>query len=239
MTIRVLLLQVRNADDPMRDHEHHCFVERSGIPRDGLVAWDVVHDTPTLAEVRAHDALMIGGSGDYYVSKRNQPGLPRLLGLLQEVVGVGHPTFASCYGFQCMVTALGGEIIHDPDNTEVGTFDMELTDSGVADPLLGRLPPRFTAQQGHKDRASRLPDGFLNLARSERAPIQAFRVPDKPIWGAQFHPELDHLANRTRYEHYLDAYSQHLEAEERERALDGFRPSPHASSLLREFLTLI
>ncbi len=38
------------------------------------------------------------------------------------------------------IDALGGDVIHDPDNTEVGTFEVELTDAGRQDPLFGDLP---------------------------------------------------------------------------------------------------
>ena len=51
---------------------------------------------------------MVGGSGDYYVSKANLPHFEETLEVLQAVVSVGHPTFASCFGFQLMVRALGG-----------------------------------------------------------------------------------------------------------------------------------
>lgn len=239
MTPRVLLLQVRNPNDPMREHELECFAARAQLDRDRVVAFDVVERSPTMAEVKAHDALMIGGSGDYYVSKRNQPGLEALFELLREVTAIGHPTFASCYGYQCMVSAHGGTIVHDVDNCEIGTFDLELSAAGRTDELFGRLPGRFTAQLGHKDRADGLPDGFVHLASSERCRFQALRVPNKPVWGVQFHPELDHLANRMRYAHYLETYSQHMSAEERARSLEAFRPSPDASGLLRAFLDLI
>lgn len=238
-SLNVLLLQVRNADDPMREHEVECFAERAGLPLDAIVAWDGVGRAPTLAEVRRHDALLIGGSGEYNVSQRNQPGLDHLFELLREVSSVGHPTFASCYGFQCLIAAHGGEVVHDPERSEVGTYAMTLTDAGRADPLLGTLPARFDAQQGHKDRAARLPDGFENLASSERSPLQAVRVPGQPVWGVQFHPELDHLANRRRYQHYLDMYSAHMTEDERARALERFQPTPHTSELLRAFLTLL
>ena len=236
---KVLLLQVRDADDAMREHEVSCFVERAGLRREDITAHCALTGVPTLAEVRAHDALMLGGSGAYYVSKENQPTLHPMLGLLQEVATVGHPTFAACYGYQCMVRALGGEIVHDPDRTEVGTYAMELTEAGKADPLFGALPHVFDAQQGHKDRAERLPEGFENLVSSQRCGLQAFRVPGQPVWGVQFHPELDESANRMRYMHYLEAYSAHMSPDERQSAASLFRPSPDASSLLRAFIAQV
>ena len=182
---------------------------------------------------------MVGGSGDFYVSKRNLPHFDATLDLLREVVEVGHPTFGSCFGYQLLISALGGEVIFDPDRTEVGTFELELTSAAKDDPLFSLLPPSFQTQMGHKDRALSHPDGVPNLASSERCPLQALRLPNKPIWAAQFHPELDLEGNRVRYRHYLDGYMPHMTPERRDEVLSGFQESPEASQILRYFLDLV
>jgi GMP synthase (glutamine-hydrolysing) len=182
---------------------------------------------------------MMGGSGDFYVSKRNLPGFERLLETLAEVVEVAHPTFASCFGFQCLVEALGGEIVHDPENTEVGTFELELTENGRHDPLIGILPDTFLAQLGRKDRASRLPESCRCLARSHQIPYQAFSIPDTPVWAFQFHPELDKGDNLERFNRYWEGYAPHMSLEERERTLARFRESPETEKLLSRFTELV
>ncbi|MDF1562428.1 MAG: type 1 glutamine amidotransferase [Deltaproteobacteria bacterium] len=239
MSLKILLLQARRADDPMREQEVGCFVAQSGIPREGYTPWNLTEGPPTLAEVRRHDAVMVGGSGDFYVSKRDLPHFEPLLELLREIVQARHPTFASCFGYQCLVEALGGKIIHDPDNLEVGTFECTLTEAGRADPLLSTLPGRFQAQMGHKDRAQVGPPGTANLASSERSPNQAFRIPDAPIWATQFHPELSGDANLARYKHYLNGYAGHLTQSEVQATFERFRPSPEASHLLKDFVDLV
>ena len=182
---------------------------------------------------------MVGGSGDYYVSKRSLPKFDAQLELLATVAEIGFPLFASCFGFQILVQALGGVIVHDPVNVEVGTYDLTLTSAGVADPLLGCLPSVFAAQLGRKDRADSLPAGVLHLAGSERSPYQAFRIPGQPIWATQFHPELDVDTNRLRFERYLKGYARHMSEAEREEARRRFRPSPATDCLLPRFLELV
>ena len=238
MQPKVLLLQARRDDDPMAAHEHSCFVDRSGLPAERVVPHDLCAGPPPVALVRAYDALMVGGSGEFYVSDANLPHFGRFLDLLREVVEMGLPMFASCFGYQSLVEALGGEIIFDPANTEVGTFVLTLTDDGRSDELFGRLPASFSAQMGHKDRAVAHPTGVPNLASSEASPFQALRVPDKPIWASQFHPELDRTANEDRYRHYLEGYAPHMSAEEQAAALERFHDSPEASGLLRQFVEL-
>lgn len=239
MQPEILLLQARDDDDPMREEEVLAFADKSGLPPERFVQHDLLAGPPDVSRVLAHDALMVGGSGDYYVSKRNLPAFDELLELLAEVARAGHPTFASCFGFQLLTVALGGEIVHDPPATEVGTYQLQLTAAGREDPLLGSLPPRFMAQLGRKDRASRLPDGCVNLAASERCPMQAFRVPGQPVWATQFHPELDADSNRQRYLRYLEGYSEHMTSEEQREALERYRDSPETVRLLPRFLELV
>ena len=223
----------------MAAHEHRCFVGQTGLPVGNLVVHDLCAGPPSLANVRGYDALMVGGSGDYYVSDGNLPHFESFLGLLREVVAAGHPTFASCFGYQSIVEALGGEILKDVSNTEVGTYVLTLTNDGRADELFGLLPDRFNAQLGRKDRAVRHPDGIPNLASSEACPFQALRIRGAPIWATQFHPELDRATNADRYLHYLEGYAAHMSDEDKSNALDRFRDSPETSGLLRRFVELV
>lgn len=239
MSLRILLLQARDEDDPMREEEVLSFADKTGLTPEQFDQHDLLGGPPELSRILGYDALMVGGSGDYYVSKRHLPAFDETLGVLAEVVAAGHPTFASCFGFQLLTVALGGEIIHDPDSTEVGTYELRLSDAGRRDELLGTLPPRFMAQLGRKDRASRLPEGVTHLASSRRNPHQAFRVPGQPIWATQFHPELDARTNKDRFMRYLDGYSMHMTAEEKRAALSRYHESSETAALLPAFLRLV
>lgn len=237
--LRILLLQARDSDDPVRDGERADFARYARLPVESFVPWDLLGGPPSLVEIRRYDALMVGGSGDYDVTKGNLPRSAELFDVLTEVAEVGHPTFASCFGFQCLVQALGGEIVHDSDRAEVGTFELELTPDGRRDPLFGILPTRFPAQLGHKERAETFPDGVLHLASSERARYQALRIPGRPVWATQFHPELGLEENRGRFERYLEAYTAFMTAEEVEETLERFRESRDVEGLIPRFLELI
>lgn len=238
-SIKILLLQARTAEDTAKDEERASFAREVGVPPANVVPFDLLADTPTLAEVRRYDALMVGGSGDYYVSKGNLPGFTAVLALLNEVVAVGHPTFASCFGFQLLVQALGGRIVYDPDSMEVGTYPVTLTDEGRRDELFGTLPPVFPAQLGRKDRADLLPPGVVHLALSANARYQALRVPGKPIWATQFHPELDKEDNLKRFRRYMAGYTAVMTPEAIEESLSRFGDSPDAAKLLRGFVALV
>ena len=239
MTIKIFLLQARHANDAARFEERSSFATMAGVDEAQVIPFDLLTGTPTLAEVRRYDALMVGGSGDYYVSKENLPNFAGVLALLADVVAVGHPTFASCFGFQLIVKALGGEIVYDAQHAEVGTYELNLTENGRSDELFNYLPNTFYAQLGRKDRASHWPDGISHLASSEFAPFQALRVPGQPIWAAQFHPELTKATNLARFRRYMAGYAALMDAAEVEKTLARFDESPEANQLIGRFMQLV
>ncbi len=237
--LRLLLLQIREPGDRVIEEERSSFAEKAGLDVHQILLHNLLDGPPTQAEVEACDGLLVGGSGDYYVSKGHMPAFDELMRFFKEVADRAYPTFASCFGFQLLIQALGGQIVHDAANTELGTLELTLTQAGRNDPLLGTLPPTFNAQLGHKDRADRLPQGFENLATSKLCRFQAFRVPNKPIWATQFHPELDSHTNKGRYLRYLEGYAEHLTEQQREETLETYRDSPETGELLQRFIALV
>ncbi len=239
MALKILLLQARNPHDPAKENELASFVAKTNLKQIQFVPFDLLSSPPTLETVKKCDALMVGGSGDYYVSKENLPHFKRTLDTLREVVTIGHPTFASCFGFQLLIKALGGEIFFDEEGSEVGTYPLTLSEEGEKDELFGILPKHFYAQLGRKDRAISIPEGVVNLASSKRAPYQAIRFPNKPIWATQFHPELNKEENLGRYRLYVEAYSIHMSEREKQDAFDRFIESPHTEILISRFLNIV
>ncbi len=234
--VRFLLFQARRAGDPMAAHERACFASTLKVELEQVAVWDLLSGSPgddVLAEV---DALLVGGSGDFSVLD-SEPFIGEFIDFLGEAcVERRRPTFASCFGFQALVVAGGGTVIRDPDNQEVGTFELQVTDAGRHDPLVGPLAPTFAAQLGHKDRADRLPSGMVNLARSARTPVQALRVEGAPVVATQFHPELSRDANELRYRRYWGEYGKGDPADD--PVMQSFRESPAASHLLQRWVEL-
>jgi GMP synthase (glutamine-hydrolysing) len=237
--IRVLLLQARHGNDPAKREEVEFFASRCGICADQFRPHDLLQGVPSLEAARRYDAVMVGGAGEFYVSRRDLSAHDEIVDFLGTLSQSGIPTFASCFGFQFLVEALGGQIVFDGENVEVGTFEMTLTQAGRDDPLFRDLPDAFLAQLGRKDRAADHVQGALTLASSQRAPVQAIRVPGQPVWASQFHPELDCEANLGRYYRYLDGYAAAMTEDERQAALASFRDSPHTADLLERFLRLV
>jgi GMP synthase (glutamine-hydrolysing) len=231
--MQLLVLQSRLASDPMLEHERRCFIAATGRDADELHFHNLLDGVPSRDEIVAHDALLIGGAGDFSVAQPDAPFFAEIAETLRWVVRRGFPTFGSCFGYQLLVDALGGCVETDPAGGEVGSFEVELTSEGRIDPLFGGLPRTFIAQMGHLDRATELPAGVPNLASSARCPHQALRVPGTPIWATQFHPELDDATNLDRCLAYVKQYGDGTLAGTRDSL-----PSPDAATILPRFLEL-
>jgi GMP synthase (glutamine-hydrolysing) len=228
--MRLLILQSRFASDPMLEHERDCYVATTGRRVEELHFRNVVGGVPTVEEVTAYDAVIIGGSGDFSVAEGDQVFFEPMADLLLGLVGLSFPTFGCCFGFQLLVDALGGTVVRDPENAEIGSFDVQVNEEGARDALFGQLPRKFVAQMGHFDRAEKLPRCVLNLVSSERCDFQALRIPGAPIWATQFHPELDEQGNKDRCTAYIKEFGE----------IEGYEalPSPDALSILPRFLEL-
>lgn len=236
---RFLLLQVRNPGDVVREEEREAFAQKLGLPLEHVQTHDLLQGPPSWVLVRRFDGLLVGGSGEYNLSDGRLPHQEATLDFLREVVARGVPMFASCFGFQMLVVALGGTVVRDEANAEVGTYILFLTEAGKQDELFRRLPTQFDAQLGHKDRADRWPQGIPVLAFSERSAYQALRIPGKPIWATQFHPELDRESHLKRFRRYEALYRRAFGEEGYRAMLARFRPSPHTEGLLRAFLEVV
>lgn len=194
----------------------------------------------TQADIDAADIVLFGGSGDYSVAQGG-PWMPAAMGVMRRLVELGKPTFASCWGFQAMARALGGQVVTDLSHAELGTLPVTLTDAGRHDPVFGAVaddaasPPSFTVVMGHKDYVAELPPGVTLLASTPRVPNQAFRVDGKPIYCTQFHPELDGQALIDRLRAY-PSYVQEIANTSAEAFFAGCRPTPEANRILRLFV---
>lgn len=235
---KYLLIQARNDSDIAKPEEHSSFALQLGVDVSAIDQFDIFKEEMIVDRAEKYDAILVGGSGEYSVLD-NHPTIIRFNNFVGELSNIGKPMFASCFGFQALALALGGEIVKDPDNAEVGSFELETTKDTAGDILFGQLPSKFIAQLGHQDQASILPTDAVNMASSVRTKHQAFRLRGTNVFATQFHPELTDTDNRLRFQRYMHIYGKLFGEVEANRILNSHIPSPDSNMLLRNFHTKV
>ena len=234
-----VLFQARRPDDPMAVHEQDCVQKGLGLTTHEMTIWNLVNSGPPVQLLDEADAYLIGGSGAFHVFD-DHPWLHRTIDLCRHHFAKGEKPFLGlCFGHQLLATAAGGRVVNDPEKEEVGTFEVELTTSGMKDPLFADMPPRFLAQLGHSDRVSELPKGWHNLAFSQRVDLQAYRAGERPVWGVQFHPELERQDNILRFRSYAEHYGLPKGKPLPPETMARFQDSPLPQRILKSFANVV
>ncbi len=233
-TLRYLLLQARDLDDPMCPQEVGCFARALHCAPQQIHTFNLLNDRPNGSVLDAADVVLLGGSGDYSVAQGG-PWLEHVLDAMRDLHARSLPTFASCWGFQAMAKALGGEVVTDLTRAELGTLQLRLTEAGEHDPLFGTLGPLPLVHMGHQDIVERLPADAVLLASTDRVENQAFRFAGKPIYCTQFHPELTVVSLNERLRAYPE-YVEKIAGMPLAAFLETLAETPETNTLLRRFV---
>ena len=98
------------------------------------------------------------------------------------------PILGICAGHQFMALHLGGDA--KPAKTpEFGKAQLVVDEE---DDLFRGLPRQLEVWESHNDEVARLPAGFAILAHNDVCPVQAMKSTTRPLYGVQFHPEVEH-----------------------------------------------
>jgi len=139
-------------------------------------------------DLTAYDAIIFAG-GEYGPDEFEQPIFQAEREKVLAALEAGVPILGICLGNQLLAYWLGGKV--SPGRWEIGWLPVTASEAGRADPLLAGLGASFYAFLWHGDQVTRLPEGAVILASSERCPIQVYRLGDRRVWGVQFNPQYD------------------------------------------------
>ena len=162
------------------------FAEAVAAAGHQLEEWSLAWDTPLPRPIDDYGAVLVFGGAMHADQDDRHPWLRQENLFLQRLLDRHVPLLGVCLGAQLLAKAASAPV-GPSSEPEVGWFEIELTEEGRDDPVLGSLPPRFEAFQWHFYTHG-LPAGAVELARS-RVCTQAFRLGES-AWGVQFHPEV-------------------------------------------------
>jgi GMP synthase-like glutamine amidotransferase len=134
-----------------------------------------------------YDHIIISGSEDSVLNDKEY--IYKEMELIRECVDKGIPTLGICFGHQMIARALLGlDGVRRRESPEIGWKKVTVHKSS---PLFEGLENEFFIFNSHFDEVHNLTDEFEILASSEMCDAQVFQVVGKPVWGIQFHPEID------------------------------------------------
>jgi GMP synthase (glutamine-hydrolysing) len=180
------------------------FAEAIAERKDKLDVWEIAEGGDPPKDPLKYDAVFTFGGAMNAHEEKKHPWLRAEKELLAELLTQGVPVMGVCLGSQLLAEAAGAKP-KKASEPEIGWREVELTQEGYKDPLLGPLAPRFIAFQWHSYEAPLPPDSTA-LAQSSVC-LQAYRVGDS-AWGIQFHAEV----SAADAEHWIDDYKSDPDA---------------------------
>ncbi len=107
---------------------------------------------------------------------------------IHDALQNGTAVLGICLGSQLMAKALGAQI-RPGQALEIGMTPITLTSEGQQDPVFRHFPSNLSVFEWHGEIYDRPPEAVA-LARSELAPVQAFRFGTR-AYGLLFHLEME------------------------------------------------
>jgi GMP synthase (glutamine-hydrolysing) len=142
-----------------------------------LFPWDAPRER--MFSIDPAGFILSGGPKSVY-----EDGAPYIQKFILES---GLPILGICYGMQALTHALGGKVSPSAER-EYGPAKLE--------PLMPSILSSLSqVWMSHGDRITRMPDGFIALAKSGNSPFAAMGDMGRKYFAVQFHPEVHHTPN--------------------------------------------
>lgn len=143
------------------------------------------YDTPAekLAELKPSGIILSGGPCSVYDKKAPHcdTGIWKL----------GVPILGICYGMQLMAHQLGGKV-QPGGKREYGPAEIDIAKDTT---LFREMAYEQQVWMSHGDKVTKLPAGFITVAKSQNSPYAAIANNKRRLYGLQFHPEVHHTPN--------------------------------------------
>lgn len=160
----------------------------------------IVPNTTPFDEISDVDGLVLSGGSPNVASDKNAMGNNG-----EYLDRADFPVFGICAGMQFLSEHFGG-VLGPSAVPEFGKVGLDIVDHGG---LFRNIPDRIDVWASHNDEVKNVPDGFDITARSVSCPVEAVRSRTRPIYGVQFHPEVENTQYGPQmFQNFLDIISE-------------------------------
>ena len=162
----------------------------------------IVPNTTPFEDISDADGIILSGGAPGGACDQNSMGNN---GVYLDTAEV--PILGICAGMQFICEHFGGKL--GPGSVpEFGGVEIDVLSH---EDLFEGLPARFKVWASHNDEVKAVPEGFEVIASSVTCPNEAVRCKGRPIYGVQFHPEVEDS------EHGVDVFKNFLKIVENHR----------------------
>lgn len=227
-------MQIRQETET-RLEELQSFAQHCGLATEQFTILNVFDQPKFNSDVlEGFDALFVGGSSEASVLEPEKyPFVTTAQALLRDCIRLKVPVFASCFGHQLAVMALGGEVVTSEGEFEMGSMPIRLRPTAKGDLLFHDTADEFLAVSVHRELNTKIPAGCTELAYTDVC-CHALKVDDAPFWTTQFHPEVDLDVFIRRLTLFRDKYTE--DANHLQYILDTAEATSDSNALLKKFV---
>ncbi len=140
----------------------------------------LISNTTSLEDIEKLDidGMILGGG----------PSKERIGNCKEYIEKIDVPILGICLGHQILSEAYGG-LTTSADLESYAQIELNILKE---DGLFKGIGDKLEVWSSHKDEVVKLPDCFEILANSSKCDIEAIKHKEKPVFGIQFHPEVQH-----------------------------------------------
>lgn len=180
--IMILILDVIKNDDA--SFRFRKSIERV-LKNDYKYVFKRIYSNDLNIDYSKYSKLIISGSELSASSQHLEQ--KEVFSVINEFIFAGKPILGICYGHQMLARLLAGDETCVPAKTpEFGFTRLDIRENDLFEGIT-----QAVFMQSHFDQVVNLDDSFKIIASNDKVKIQAFQWDNFPVWGVQFHPELN------------------------------------------------
>ena len=143
----------------------------------------MVPNTTPFSEIADIDGIILSGGAPNVASDKGAMGNNG-----EYLDKADYPIMGICAGMQFLSEYFGGKL-GVGTTPEFGKVDLAISDH---EGIFKNIPSKISVWASHNDEVKVVPNGFRVTASSPDCNVEALRSNTRPIFGVQFHPEVEH-----------------------------------------------
>jgi len=146
---------------------------------------EIISNSVTLTNIKKKNPTGIILSGGPYSVYDDE----KKLKLNYEILGsMNVPVLGICLGHQLIAKHFGGEV-RKGRSGEYAAVEIKISEKNE---IFAGLEEKLVVWESHRDEVSKISKELKGLAESDICKYEAIRHKTKPVYGVQFHPEVNH-----------------------------------------------